>query len=240
MKVIPAIDLIDGCCVRLQQGMFGSKKIYAADPLEMALIFREAGFADLHLVDLDAVRGKNFQWQVIERICKNTDLRVDFGGGVRTAEQVAQLFDIGVQEISIGSMAVKTPDLFLTLLNNWGADRITLSADVQDGKVQITGWEEDTGLSLYAFLDRWIKDGLKKTVITDVARDGMLQGASNALYKKVKSAFPELAVIASGGVGSQADIEEVALAGVDGVIVGKAFYEGKIPIPGFQTEKVQS
>lgn len=231
MRIIPAIDIIDGKCVRLTQGDFGKKKIYREDPVEVALEFQDADLDCLHLVDLDGARkGHVVNWEVIRDIQEKTALSVDFGGGVKTEAEVEQLLDLGVHQINIGSLAVTDPEIFSTWLKKYGTENFVLSADVKDGNVSINGWLEDTQFRLFDLVSRFEAEGLEFLTCTDISTDGMLEGPNIGLYKKLINKFPKLKVVASGGVSSLHDLEELKYAKVYGVIIGKAIYEGKIKL----------
>ena len=236
IRLVPAIDIIDGSCVRLTKGDYSTKKEYASDPLQIAQQFEAAGITHLHVVDLDGAKaGKVLNWSVVERICKETNLNVDFGGGVRTTAEVEKLFSLGVKQITGGSIAVKNKALFLEWLATYGGDKIILGVDVKDEMVAISGWEETTSLHIFDFLEEYIAKGIKYIICTDISKDGMLQGTSNDLYKKIQEKYPELNIIASGGVASMEDIHTLNEMNTEGVIFGKAFYEGKISIEELQS-----
>lgn len=231
MQIIPAIDIIDGKCVRLTQGDYDQKKIYNENPVEVAKSFEDAGFARLHLVDLDGAKaGKVANWKVLENIASNTDLTIDFGGGVKKHEDVELVLNSGASFVTVGSIAVKNPDLFLHWLDQFGAEMFLLGADVKDEKIAINGWLETTDIDIYAFLEKYVAAGIQQVFCTDVSKDGLLQGPSIDLYKKIVQRFPEIFFIASGGVSNMHDIEELNAIGCKGAIVGKAIYEGKIQI----------
>ncbi len=231
MRIIPAIDIIDGKCVRLTQGDYRQKKIYREDPVEVALEFQDADLENLHLVDLDgAKQGHVVNWDVIREIQEKTALNIDFGGGVKTDEEVEQLLDLGVHRINIGSIAVKEPEKFSKWLKKYGAENFVLSADVKGENVSINGWLEDTKFRLFDLVAEFEKNGLEYLTCTDIANDGTLNGPNLGLYKKLVKRFPKLKVVASGGVGSMDDLRELKYTNVYGAIVGKALYEGKIKL----------
>ena len=231
MRIIPAIDIIDGKCVRLTQGDYAQKKIYSKYPLDVAKEFEDADLKYIHLVDLDgAKKGSVVNWKVIEDIQGKTSLKVDFGGGVKTEDEVERLLDLDINQINIGSLAVKDPKKFIEWMKKYHTENFILSADVRDEKIMISGWQEDTALDLYEFVGQFVKEGLSFLACTDISTDGMLEGPNFGLYKKLKKRFPELKIIASGGVSSIDDLKELKYIKVDGVIVGKAFYEGKISL----------
>jgi len=229
MRIIPAIDIIDGKCVRLTQGDYAQKKIYNENPLEVARSFEAAGLTHLHLVDLDgAKRGQVVNWQVIESITSQTSLHVDFGGGIKTTEEIERLINLGVAQVNLGSIAVKEPEKVTEWLKQFGPDRIILSADVKNEMISINGWQQDSSINIISFLRDYIQRGIAHVTCTDISTDGMLSGPNVELYKVLLLSFPQLHVIASGGVSKIDDLQELKSIGVDGVIVGKAIYEGKI------------
>ncbi|SHN27441.1 1-(5-phosphoribosyl)-5-[(5-phosphoribosylamino)methylideneamino] imidazole-4-carboxamide isomerase [Cyclobacterium lianum] len=236
MEIIPAIDLIDGKCVRLTQGDYNQKKEYASDPLQIAKQFEAAGIRRLHLVDLDGAKVKRIvNRDVVERICGETSLRVDFGGGVQSDEDIELAFQLGVSQVTGGSIAVKNPELFAKWLDVYGGDRLILGADARDRKIAISGWQETTGMDLISFIGEYHAKGVKYVICTDVAKDGLLQGPSLELYTEIMEEIPEIRLIASGGVASMHDLQELEKAGVYGAIVGKAFYEGRISLAELST-----
>jgi len=236
MRIIPAIDIIDGKCVRLTQGDYGKKKVYREDPVEVALEFQDADLDCLHLVDLDGARaGHVVNWEVIRDIQEKTALSVDFGGGVKTEAEVEQLLDLGVHQINIGSLAVKEPETFSKWLKKFGTENFVLSADVKNGNVAINGWLEDTKFRLFDLVERFEAEGLEFLTCTDISTDGMLEGPNIGLYKKLINRFPKLKIVASGGVSSLHDLEELKYTKVYGVIIGKAIYEGKIKLEELRT-----
>lgn len=231
MEIIPAIDLIDGKCVRLTQGDYGTKKVYNEDPLEVAKAFEDAGIKRLHLVDLDGAKAKRIvNYAVLERLATHTELIIDFGGGIQSQEDINLAFNSGAKMITGGSIAVKNPEMFERWLTLFGAEKIILGADVKNKMVAVGGWEETSAWSLDQLLTKYIALGAKYTICTDVAKDGLLQGPSMELYKEMMSTYPTLQLIASGGVSSLQDLIDLKEAGVFGTIVGKAFYEGRISL----------
>lgn len=231
MRIIPAIDIIDGKCVRLTQGDYAQKKVYNENPLEIARSFEGAGLEYLHVVDLDGAKaGKVINWEAILSITSHTKLRVDFGGGIKTAEEMRKLFDAGVKQVNLGSIAVKDPELVHEWIESYGADKIILSADVRNEKVAVSGWTEESALSIADFIGSYVKKGIRHITCTDISTDGMLQGPNLALYTKLTNLFPEIRLVASGGVSSVADLHALEQTKVEGVIVGKAIYEGKIDL----------
>lgn len=231
MDIIPAIDLIDGKCVRLSQGDYDRKTVYNENPLEVAKMFEDHGITRLHLVDLDGAKAHHIvNHKVLETIANRTKLIVDFGGGLKTDEDLRIAFECGARMITGGSIAVKSPDIFESWISKFGASKIILGADVKDEKIAVTGWTEDTDLQLLPFLESYTNKGITKVICTDIAKDGMLQGASVELYKKILTAFPSMYLVASGGVSDINDLEVLAEAGLPAVIFGKAIYEGRIAL----------
>lgn len=231
IELIPAIDIIDGKCVRLSQGDYASKKIYGQSPVDMAKSFADHGIKRLHVVDLDGAKSKHIvNYKILEKITTQTSLIVDFGGGLKSDDDLRIAFDCGAQMITGGSIAVKDPATFLRWIATYGAEKIILGADVKDKKIAVTGWLEDSGYDLMPFLDKYRQAGITKCICTDIALDGMLQGPSIDLYCQMLDAQPDLHLIASGGVSSVADIKALEEAHVPAVIFGKAFYEGHISL----------
>lgn len=230
MKIIPAIDLIDGKCVRLTQGDYDQKKIYSENPVEVAKQFEAAGLRYLHVVDLDGAREGSIQnLSVIKKLCSETTLQIDVGGGIKKEEDIQQLFDLGVAQVNLGSIAVKNQDLVSTWLYKFGLDRIIISADVREEKVALHGWQEQSTLSIYDFIKLFDEPRLFITC-TDIATDGMLTGPNTALYQSIQTAFPEVRLNASGGVSQISDLDVLKKMNVSGVIIGKALYENKISL----------
>ena len=231
IEIIPAIDLIDGKCVRLSQGDFARKKIYNENPLEVAKKFENVGLKRLHIVDLDGAKsGKVTNLKVLETIAANTNLTIDFGGGIKTDEDIQMIFDAGAAIASIGSIAVKNAERFFAWLEKYGSEKILLGADVKDEKLAINGWQTATDIEIIEFLWEYRAKGVTQAFVTDIAKDGLLQGSANRLYAKILREIPDLKLIASGGVSEIEDIEELDRIGCSGVIVGKAIYEGKISL----------
>lgn len=231
MKIIPAIDIIDGKCVRLTQGDYNQKKVYNENPVEVAKQFEDAGLKFLHLIDLDGAKaGTVMNWKVIESICNSTQLNVDFGGGIKTEEQIQKLLDYGVQQVNLGSIAVKEPQQVSEWIKHFGAEKIILSADVKDEIIAISGWTENASITITDFLKGYLQKGIEYVTCTDISTDGMLTGPNIGLYKKILLTFPQLNLIASGGVSTIDDLRELKQIGVDGAIVGKAIYENKITL----------
>lgn len=231
MQIIPAIDIIDGKCVRLTQGDYNQKKIYNEHPLEIAKQFEDAGLKRLHLVDLDGAKeGSVKNWKVLEAIAGKTSLVIDFGGGIKKEADLKIVFDSGAAYATIGSMAVKDEETFTGWLRAYGAAKFLLGADVKDEKIAIAGWQETTNIWIYDFIKKYIDHGVQQIFCTDVSKDGKLEGPSTGLYKNIMSEFPSLHFIASGGVSAMKDLEELQEIGCKGAIVGKAIYEGRINI----------
>ncbi|WP_247237749.1 1-(5-phosphoribosyl)-5-[(5-phosphoribosylamino)methylideneamino]imidazole-4-carboxamide isomerase [Telluribacter sp. SYSU D00476] len=231
IQIIPAIDLIEGKCVRLTQGDYGQKKIYNEHPLEVAQQFEDAGLTRLHLVDLDGAKAKKIvNWKVLETLSSKTRLHIDFGGGVQSDEDLRIAFECGAKQVTGGSIAVKQPDLFESWLTQYGGDKIILGADARNEKVAVSGWEEGTTLWVYDFVEEYVEKGVRYTISTDVAKDGLLQGPSYDLYRNLQDKCPELNIIASGGVSGIEDVEKLAEMNLYGVIIGKAIYENRISL----------
>jgi len=229
IELIPAIDLIDGKCVRLSQGDFARQTTYGDDPLEVARRFDAAGLKRLHMVDLDGAKsGTPRNLRVLETIAANTTFVIDFGGGIKTDRDIRSVFDAGAKIASVGSVAVKDPELLFHWLESYGNERFLLGADVKNDKIAINGWQTSTDTEILAFLDRYFTKGVSKVFVTDIAKDGLLEGPSIELYKRILRRVPELKLIASGGVRSLEDILELDKVGCSGVIVGKALYEETI------------
>ncbi len=229
--IIPAIDIIEGKCVRLSQGDYAQKKVYNEHPLEIAKQFEDAGLKRLHLVDLDGAKaGSVRNWKVLETIAGKTNLIIDFGGGIKQEKDVEIVFNSGAAMATIGSLAVKDKDTFSAWLEQFGTDKFLLGADVKDEKIAVSGWLETTDIWIYDFIEGYIQKGIQQVFCTDVSKDGMLAGPSIDLYKNIIKKFPELYFIASGGVSSLSDLEQLQEIGCKGAIVGKAIYEGKIQL----------
>lgn len=229
MEIIPAIDIIEGKCVRLTHGDYSQKKIYNEHPLEVARQFEDAGMQRLHLVDLDGAKaGSVKNWKVLEAIAGKTSLIVDFGGGIKSEKDVQIVFDSGATLATIGSMAVKEKETFVQWLQKWGAEKFFLGADVKGEKLTISGWLEQTEVWIYDFIEEYIQQGVQQIFCTDVSKDGALEGPSVDLYKSIVEKFPDLHFIASGGVSSMDDVYQLQDIGCKGVIIGKAIYEGRV------------
>ena len=235
MRIIPAIDLIDGRCVRLTQGDYSKKTIYNSDPVDVARNFEDVGIKHLHLVDLDGAKtGRVVNWKVLEAINVKTNLIIDFGGGIQSDNDARIAFDSGASQITGGSVAIKQPELFYKWLRSYGAEAVILGADVKDEKVAVNGWQQTSDVLLLDFLERYTQKGVMYTVCTDISKDGMLCGPSTSLYRSIKEQFPELKLISSGGVGKVEDLEDLQELGMEGVIIGKALYENRITLKQLQ------
>ncbi|MBQ8807189.1 MAG: 1-(5-phosphoribosyl)-5-[Bacteroidaceae bacterium] len=231
IEIIPAIDIIDGKCVRLTQGDYTQKTVYNEDPVEVAMMFEDAGIKRLHTVDLDGARSTHVvNTRVIERIATHTNLTIDFGGGIKSDEDLRKAFDAGAQMVTIGSVAVKEPELFASWVETYGGEKIILGADVKNGYISISGWLEEGEQKLMDFICHHTKNGIHNVLCTDISRDGMLQGPAIELYKDIMAHYPTLHLIASGGVSCINDIERLNDAGIPAVVFGKAIYEGRIKL----------
>lgn len=231
IEIIPAIDLIDGKCVRLSQGDYAQKTVYNENPLEVAKMFADAGIRRLHLVDLDGAKAHHIvNHKVLEKIASGTDLVVDFGGGLKSDDDLRIAFECGASMVTGGSIAVKNPDIFTSWISKFGGEKIILGADVKDEKIAVGGWLETTELDLMPFILNYMEKGISKVICTDISKDGMLQGTAIELYKKMLAEKPDMYLIASGGVSSIRDIELLHEAAVPAVITGKAIYEGRIKL----------
>lgn len=231
IEIIPAIDMIEGKCVRLTQGDYATRKVYNEDPQEVAKAFEDAGIRRLHVVDLDGAKaGHIVNYRVLEKLAGHTSLVIDFGGGLKQTKDVEIAFDCGAQMVTGGSIAVKDPETFTAWIARFGSERIILGADAKDRRIAINGWEEATDAELLPFIQKYREQGIEKVICTDISRDGMLEGPAVDLYKEILEAVPEIYLIASGGVSSIADIEKLAEANVPAVIFGKALYEGRITL----------
>ena len=231
IEIIPAIDVIDGKCVRLTQGDFSQKKIYNENPLEVAQEFENYGLKRLHIVDLDGAKnGRVTNLNVLKTIAKQTNLTIDFGGGIKTDDDIQAVFEAGATLASVGSVAVKDAEKFFVWLDKYGGEKILLGADVKNEKLAINGWQTATTIEIIPFLRDYFERGVTQTFVTDISKDGLLQGSANALYTKITNAVPGLKLIASGGVSKIEDVHELEKIGCAGVIIGKAIYEGRIRI----------
>lgn len=231
MTIIPAIDIIDGKCVRLTEGDYSQQKIYNENPLEVAKQFEDAGLKRLHLVDLDGAKaGAVKNWKVLETIAGKTSLLIDFGGGIKIDKDVQIVFDSGAALATVGSIAVKNEDEFVKWLLQFGADKFLLGADVKNEKIAIGGWMETTDIWIYDFIEKYINHGVRQIFCTDVSKDGRLEGPATDLYKSITTKFPDLYFIASGGVSSMKDLDDLQQAGCHAAIIGKAIYENRVSL----------
>ena len=231
IELIPAIDIINGQCVRLTKGDYNQKKVYNDNPVEVAMNFEKLGFKRLHVVDLDGAKSKHIVNDgVLKEITKATNLIVDFGGGIKTKDDIEKAFEAGASMVTIGSVAVTNRQLFLEWIEIYGAERLILGADVRNGMISINGWKEDSSEELLPFLKHYVDKGVSNVLCTEISKDGTLQGPAINLYKDIMKAYPKLHLIASGGVSSNEDITDLDNAGIPAVVFGKAFYEGKIDI----------
>ena len=229
IELIPAIDIIDGKCVRLSQGDYNSKKVYNENPVEVAKELEAHGIRRLHVVDLDGAASHHVvNYRTLEQIASRTSLVIDFGGGVKSDEDLVIAFESGAQMITGGSIAVQNPERFCHWLQTYGSERIILGADVKDHKIAVNGWKDESACELFPFLKDYVGKGVRKVICTDINCDGMLQGPSISLYKEMLETYPDLYLIASGGVGSTEDIRQLEATGIPAVIFGKALYEGRI------------
>ena len=236
IELIPAIDLIEGKCVRLSQGDYDTKKVYG-DPVEMARKMEQVGVNRLHLVDLDGAKSRHVvNEKVLREICRATSLTVDFGGGIKTQDDLDKVFDAGAAMATAGSIAVTSPATVYSWIETYGAERIILGADVRDGKISINGWKEDSAVELMPFLEDFIQRGISNILCTDISKDGMLQGPNIGLYRNIMQRFPKCHLIASGGVSCEEDIHALEEAGIPAVVFGKAIYEGRIDLKKLKVE----
>lgn len=235
MQIIPAIDIIDGKCVRLTEGDYAQKTIYNENPLEVAKAFEDAGIKRLHLVDLDGAKaGVVKNWKILESIALHTKLVIDFGGGIKTDQDVALVFERGASLATIGSIAVANPELFLNWVSTYGAHAFFLGADVKDNLIAVNGWMKTSDISINDFISGYLEKGITNIFCTDVTKDGRLEGPSTVLYQSLLTKFPNLKLVASGGVSSLQDLETLANIGCSGAIVGKAIYENRISLKALQ------
>ncbi len=229
MRIIPAIDIIDGKCVRLSKGDYATKKIYNEHPLEVAKAFEGSGIKHLHLVDLDGAKSKQIiNYGILEQIATKTDLKIDFGGGLKSDKDLDIAFECGANQITGGSIAVKDPIIFKTWLDKFGSDKIILGADAQDEKVAISGWLESSDRELIPFIEGYKKEGIDYVICTDISKDGMLQGPAFELYGRILQQVPGISLIASGGISHFDELAKLSDLGCEGTIIGKAIYENRI------------
>ncbi len=231
IEIIPATDIIGGECVRLTQGDYDRKTKYFNDPLDAAKAFEDVGIKRLHMVDLDGAKASNpMNLKVLERVATHTSLVLQYGGGIKSTQALTDVFNAGASRAIVGSLAVRQPEIFIEWLEEFGGEKMVLGADIKGGKVAIQGWLEESQMSIEELMNLFILDGLKHVICTDISRDGMMCGAATELYKGLNAQFPEINMIASGGISKMSDIEELDAAGVQSVIVGKALYEGGISL----------
>jgi phosphoribosylformimino-5-aminoimidazole carboxamide ribotide isomerase len=236
MKIIPAIDLIDGKCVRLSQGDYDTKKVYNENPLEVAKMFESIGITNLHLVDLDGAKARHIvNHEVLKTISEHTNLEIDFGGGIKSDADIELAFASGAKQVTAGTIAVQNKSLFMSWLERYTAKRLILGADVKDGNIAIQGWQSKTEVTIWAFLDYYTKQGVEYVICTDISKDGMLSGSSMDLYADILKKYPQMKLIASGGVSSISEMVELEKMGLYGAIVGKAIYENKIDLEDLKT-----
>lgn len=235
MILIPATDLIDGQCVRLVQGDYARQTVYSKDPLVTAQSFQSAGFTHLHMVDLDGARKKSpVHFPVLKKVSRSTSLFIDYSGGIRNLPQAEQAFENGASAITVGSLAVKDPELTLTFLEHFGDEKVILGADVKNNRIATAGWMEESDLDLFTFLEGYLGKGFRKVMITDVSKDGMMEGPAVTLYQKVLEKFPEIKLIASGGIAHMQDIYDLDAMGCFAAIAGKALYEKNLDVDELQ------
>ena len=231
MRIIPAIDIIDGKCVRLTKGDYATQIIYNQDPLEVAKAFEDNGIKYLHLVDLDGAKSKSMvNANVLKKLANNTTLKIDFGGGIKSEESITKAFELGASQVTVGSIAAQKPELVKEWLIKFGSEKIILGADVSNGQIAINGWQETTTLTLNDFIKSYMQEGIKSVICTDISKDGMLAGSSLNLYQELIRMFPTIQLIASGGVTSIQELETLKKIGLEGAIIGKAIYENKITL----------
>jgi len=241
MNIIPAIDIIDGKCVRLTQGNYNQRKIYNEHPLEVAKQFEDHGIQYLHLVDLDGARANTIvNTKILEQIAGNTNLKIDFGGGLKTDEAIRIAFECGAHQVTGGSIAIKNKALFLKWVGTYGNNKIILGADIRNEKIAVNGWTEDTAINVFDFIAAYVKEGIQYIICTDISKDGLMKGSATDLYQKILKKFKDIKLIASGGIASIDELKKLSNIGVYGAIIGKAIYEGKITMNELQlflTEK---
>ncbi|MBQ4802442.1 1-(5-phosphoribosyl)-5-[(5-phosphoribosylamino)methylideneamino]imidazole-4-carboxamide isomerase [Aquimarina sp. MMG015] len=241
MRIIPAIDIIDGKCVRLSKGDYDTKKIYNENPLEVAKEFEAHGIQYLHLVDLDGAKSKHIvNHKVLDQIASKTGLKIDFGGGLKTDEDLKIAFDSGANQITGGSIAVKNPDIFKSWLQKFGSDKIILGADAQHEKIAVSGWLEESDKELIPFVKEYKKEGVSYVICTDISKDGMLEGPSFDLYRKMLNEIGDIKLIASGGISTFDELPKLAEIGCEGTIIGKAIYENRISLKQLENYILQN
>jgi len=236
MRIIPAIDIINGHCVRLTKGDYSTKKVYNENPLEVAKMFEGVGIEHLHVVDLDGAKAQHIiNYKVLESIASNTNLKIDFGGGLKSEEDLKIAFNSGAKQVTGGSIAVKNSQLFLNWLETYGADKIVLGADCLDQKIAIQGWQEESDKEVTEFISSYVNKGISYVICTDISKDGMLQGPSFELYQTLLKSIPPFKLIASGGISCFEELPKLKELGCEGVIIGKAIYEGNISLKQLET-----
>lgn len=241
MRLIPAIDIIDGQCVRLTKGDYSTKKVYNENPLEVAKMFQDSGIEYLHLVDLDGAKAKHIvNYKILETLATQTNLKIDFGGGLKSDDDLRIAFESGAQQITGGSIAVKNPNLFESWINHYGSEKIILGADCIHEKIAIQGWQEKSSLEILSFINDYTKKGIKNVICTDISKDGMLQGPAFELYNSILNQNPNLHLIASGGVSNFEELPKLKAIGCEGVIIGKAIYEGKITLKALEQFQINT
>jgi phosphoribosylformimino-5-aminoimidazole carboxamide ribotide isomerase len=241
MRIIPAIDIIEGKCVRLTKGDYTTQKIYNEDPLEVAKAFESSGVTSLHLVDLDGAKAKSIvNHRVLEKLATHTGLKIDFGGGLKSDTDLKIAFDCGAHQITGGSVAVKNPEIFNQWLVEYGSDKIILGADVKGDRIAVSGWMETSEESIFPFVKKYQKEGVQYVICTDISKDGMLEGPAFTLYQYLLTACPEIKLIASGGVSDIEELPRLANLGCEGVIIGKAIYEKKISLKRLESYIIEN
>jgi phosphoribosylformimino-5-aminoimidazole carboxamide ribotide isomerase len=231
IEIIPALDILDGKCVRLSQGDYEQRKVYNEDPLEVAKQFEDYGLHRLHLIDLDGAKANQIvNFKVLERIASHTSLIIDFGGGLKSDYDLQIAFDNGAEMVTGGSIAIKNPVMFQRWIDKFGGTKIILGADCRNNRIAVCGWTENTEEDIFLFIENWRKQGISKVICTDISKDGMLEGTNEDLYRKIKEQDPDIHLIASGGVSCMDDIDRLEKTHVSGIIIGKAIYEGKISL----------
>ena len=241
MRIIPAIDIIDGQCVRLTKGDYSTKTVYSQNPLEIAKQFQDSGLEHLHLVDLDGAKAHHIvNHNILETIATKTNLKIDFGGGLKSDNDLRIAFESGAHQITGGSIAVKQPHTFESWINTYGSNKIILGADCIDGAIAVQGWQETSSLEILSFINQYTKKGVSTVICTDISKDGMLQGPAVELYSSILKQNPTLKLIASGGVSDLEDLHKLQSLGCEGVIIGKAIYEGTISLKALKNFKINS
>lgn len=241
MTIVPAIDILDGKCVRLTKGDYSTGKVYSDSPLDMALRFQDSGLTRLHVVDLNGAGGDHIMNRsVLREICARTSLTIDFGGGIKARQDIESAFEAGAAMVTVGSIAARNPELTADWIREYGPARIILGADARGGIIATNGWAEESGIGLMEFIRHYREEGVRRVICTDINLDGTLQGPALELYKEIMQTFPDILLTASGGVSSVSDLRSLAEAGLDSAIVGKAYYEGRISLTemaGFNLKK---